>query len=82
MVHVWKKNEYASLSLFLVQPSYATENLYEAMYLYGMWINYTIESGVNRKNGAAWLDFTKNKSFEGNSIAETAVQCSTLRKLI
>jgi len=35
------------------------------MYLYGMWVNYTLETGADIRDGVALREFTKNKSFQG-----------------
>jgi len=33
-----------------------------------MWINHTLTNNVSLKDGAAWLDFTKGKSFPGKTV--------------
>lgn len=47
----------------MFQAKSGAENLYEAMFLYGLWINHSTHHGLDVKNGVAWLEFTKNKSF-------------------
>ena len=45
------------------QPSSFAMNLFDAMYFYGLWINYTIENGVDHKDGRAMMEFSDGLSF-------------------
>ena len=47
------------------QPGIYVNYLYEAMYLYGLWVNHTLTSETELRDGAAWFNFTKNISFDG-----------------
>jgi len=48
--------------------------LYEGVYLYGMWINYTIETNIDRRDGEAWQEFTRNKSFQSKSCCQQTTE--------
>ena len=37
--------------------------MYDAMYFYGLWINHTISTGQDHRNGRAMLEFTDGLSF-------------------
>ena len=41
------------------------KDLYEGMYLYGLWINHSMANNVSVSDGRAWVDFAKNKTFPG-----------------
>jgi len=62
---VYRWNTWNFYLIYLVlQAGFNAKNLYEAMYLYGLWINHTLTHSLNRKDGRAWLQFSKNVSFE------------------
>ncbi|XP_060579361.1 atrial natriuretic peptide receptor 1-like [Ruditapes philippinarum] len=50
-----------------IEAGTGAQNLYEAMYLYGLWLNYSSENNIDKRDGAAMLQFTKDLSFEGIS---------------
>lgn len=52
----------------LFQNTVGAHNLYEAMYLYGMWVNFSKTNDLDVRNGRAWLDFTKNKTFQSTNL--------------
>jgi len=39
--------------------------MYEAMFLFGLWVNHSLRYGGDIRDGVGWLDFTKNRSFPG-----------------
>jgi len=45
------------------------------MYLYGMWVNYSTTNNIDVKDGTQWLEFSKNKTFQGRNYqpAPTAI---------
>ena len=38
-------------------------NLFDAMYVYGLWVNYTITNGVNHKDGKALMEYVNGLRF-------------------
>ena len=39
-----------------------------------MWINYTIETNIDRRDGEAWQEFTRNKSFQSKSCCQQTTE--------
>ncbi|KAL5016657.1 hypothetical protein ScPMuIL_006246 [Solemya velum] len=39
--------------------------LYDAVYLYGLWVNYSITNNLDWRNGEALFDYTSSVTFEG-----------------
>ena len=64
-----------SKSFIIFQAKAGSQNLYEAMYLYGMWVNYSTTNNIDVKDGTQWLEFSKNKTFQGRNYqpAPTAI---------
>jgi len=52
----------------ITQAGAKVDDMYDAMYLYGLWINYTLGHNGSIKDGRAWLEFAKNRSFPGNNL--------------
>ncbi|XP_053376167.1 atrial natriuretic peptide receptor 1-like [Mercenaria mercenaria] len=50
-----------------IEAGSGAQNLYEAMYLYGLWLNYSSENNISKRNGRELLKFTKDLSFPGIS---------------
>ncbi|XP_052799234.1 receptor-type guanylate cyclase gcy-13-like [Mya arenaria] len=45
--------------------STSAEDMYNAAYLYGLWVNYSASNVLDVRDGAAMLAFSKNLSFDG-----------------
>ena len=52
-----------SIALFIKASPYS-QNLFDAMYLYGLWINHTRTTGADHRDGRALLKFTDGYAFE------------------
>ncbi|KAH3857584.1 hypothetical protein DPMN_100194 [Dreissena polymorpha] len=48
--------------------STGAERLYNAVYLYGLWLNHSKTHGINVRDGSALLKFSKNLSFDGIAV--------------
>lgn len=51
-------------TFIIYQAITGAQDLYEAMYLYGMWVNYSSTNNVDVKDGRSWQEFSKNKTFK------------------
>ena len=49
-------------------------NLFDAMYVYGLWVNYTITNGVNHKDGKALMEYVNGLRF----VCKYVNYCSSL----
>lgn len=47
------------------QAGSGAQRLYEAMYLYGLWLNYSTEYNISKRDGREMFKFTRDLSFEG-----------------
>jgi len=57
-----------NIAWYCCQADNAVSDLHDAVYLYGMWINYTTEYNLDHRNGTAFLEFCKLKQFEGKTV--------------
>ena len=48
---------------YSVQASTFAMNLFDAMYVYGLWVNYTITNGIDHKDGRALMEYINGLSF-------------------
>lgn len=51
--------------MFVVfQDAYNVQFLYDSTYLYGLWVNHSLENNIDKRDGLAWMEFCKNTSFQ------------------
>ena len=59
----WSICSLESLFYFFSQASAFSQNMFDAMYFYGLWINYTRVTNVNHRDGRAMVEFSDGFSF-------------------
>lgn len=60
-------SRFSRISFVILQGTAESQNLYDGMLLYGMWINHTLTTGSEVRDGSAFREFCKNKIIESNN---------------